>query len=348
MYNRLIINIHPMGFNWPTIDPFLFCVHHHDLYPPGNEIMGPATTLAGRNLGQDFTVKDGWRMYHGRRIPGFPVHPHRGFETVTVVMQGFVDHSDSAGAAGRYGNGDVQWMTAGAGLQHCEMFPLIQQDKDNPCELFQIWLNLPAERKFARPHFKMLWAETIPAIEQTDGSGRHTYMDIVAGTLAGKHAPSPAPDSWAADPGNEVGIWNIRMEAGANCTLPAAGDEALRMLYFFEGDQLNIIGQKINPMHAIEMFANQEITIQNGNKPSRMLLLQGKPISEPVAQYGPFVMNTQQEIHQAIADYRSTQFGGWPWETDDQVHPRETGRFAKYADGNIQMPGELKIKNYKL
>ena len=132
MYNRLISNIQPLGFNWPTIDPFLFCVHHLDNYPAGNDQLGPAASLAGRNLGQDFTTKDGWRMYHGEIIPGFPAHPHRGFETVTVVLNGFVDHSDSHGAAGRYGNGDVQWMTAGAGLQHSEMFPLLSQKDGNP------------------------------------------------------------------------------------------------------------------------------------------------------------------------------------------------------------------------
>ncbi len=338
MYNRVIINIQPMGFQWPTIDPFLFCVHHYDHYPPGNEVMGPAASLSGRNLGQDFTLKDGWRMYHGRRIPGFPVHPHRGFETVTYVMQGFVDHSDSAGAAGRYGNGDVQWMTAGAGLQHCEMFPCIQTDRGNTVELFQIWLNLPKSRKFADPHFAMLWAHQIPEVVIEDDNGKRVTVNLVAGKLNGLSAPDPAPASWAADLANEVGIWPVNMEPEAKFTLPAASDEALRMVYFFEGDHITILGNDIPPMHAIEMFANEEVVIQNGSAPSRLLVLQGRPISEPVAQYGPFVMNTQQEIQQTIADYRATQFGGWPWEEPDHVHPRESGRFAKYSDGTISHP----------
>ena len=101
-----IKSIKPLGFPWETQDPFLFCVHHMDHYPKGNDALGPDASLAGRAIGQDFTVKDGWRMYHGRNVPGFPSHPHRGFETVTIVQKGFIDHSDSLGAAARFGNGD--------------------------------------------------------------------------------------------------------------------------------------------------------------------------------------------------------------------------------------------------
>ncbi|MFN6059709.1 MAG: pirin family protein, partial [Burkholderiales bacterium] len=110
---------------------------------------------AGRQIGSDFSNKDGWSMYHGQTIPGFPSHPHRGFETVTIVRQGHIDHSDSLGATARFGPGDVQWLTAGKGIVHCEMFPLRQTNAPNPCELFQIWLNLPASRKMAEPHFTM-------------------------------------------------------------------------------------------------------------------------------------------------------------------------------------------------
>jgi redox-sensitive bicupin YhaK (pirin superfamily) len=144
-------------------------VHHEDKFPKGNEIMGPDTShFQGRHLGDDFIIKDGFRMYHGKKVPGFPGHPHRGFETVTVVRQGMVDHADSMGASGRYGNGDVQWMTAGKGVQHSEMFPLISQEQENQMELFQIWLNLPKRNKMVEPHFKMLWKEAIPNDVYTD------------------------------------------------------------------------------------------------------------------------------------------------------------------------------------
>ncbi|HEY8946720.1 MAG TPA: pirin family protein, partial [Polyangiaceae bacterium] len=106
-----ILQIRPLGFPWATVDPFLFCVHHDDAYPEGNERMGPAASLEGRRLGQDFDPKNAWRMYHGEVVPGFPQHPHRGFETVTIVRRGFIDHSDSLGATARFGAGDVQWLT---------------------------------------------------------------------------------------------------------------------------------------------------------------------------------------------------------------------------------------------
>ena len=157
-----IVEVKPLGFPWETADPFLFCVHHDDAYPRGNAQMGPAASLAGRDIGQDFAGKDGWRMYHGRTVPGFPSHPHRGFETVTIVRRGLIDHSDSLGATARFGAGDVQWLTAGRGIVHAEMFPLVDEANPNPLELFQIWLNLPARNKMVEPHFTMLWSEDIP------------------------------------------------------------------------------------------------------------------------------------------------------------------------------------------
>jgi redox-sensitive bicupin YhaK (pirin superfamily) len=333
MKDNTIISVQSLGFLWPVGDPFLFCAHHLDNYPAGNEEMGPdSASLKGRNIGQDFTIKDGWRMYHGRTIPGFPVHPHRGFETVTIVMNGFVDHSDSHGQAGRYGNGDVQWITAGSGLQHSEMFPLLNREEENPLELFQVWLNLPGERKFAEPHFKMLWAEDIPVKKTQDKNGKSITVNVIAGKLGDVTALAPAPDSWAAYPENEVAIWTIKMEAGAEWILPAASDKAERTLYFYRGDSLEIDGREIETYNAVKLNAEKEPLIRNRKSDSFLLLLQGKPVNEPVVQYGPFVMNTQEEIQQAFSDYRRTEFGGWPWERPDNVHPRERGRFAKHKD----------------
>ena len=339
MYHKLISGITPLGFTWQTIDPFLFCVHHQDFYPKGNAELGPAASLQGRYLGQDFTVKDGWRMYHGERIPGFPAHPHRGFETVTIVLEGFVDHSDSHGAAGRYGEGDVQWMTAGSGLQHSEMFPLLHQDRGNTLELFQIWLNLPAAKKFCKPHFAMLWAENIPKFIHKDDKGLKTKVTVISGSLDQAVAPPPAPDSWAADPDNQVGIWLIEMDPEASWSLPPAPAGVKRAIYFYRGNSIQIAGVSLPPYHSAELMADQSPLITNGDQPSFLLLLQGQPINEPMVQHGPFVMNTQEEIRQAISDFRATQFGGWPWPHYDNVHLPDAGRFARYANGKQEYPG---------
>jgi quercetin 2,3-dioxygenase len=331
-----IKNIRPLGFQWETCDPFLFCAHHKDDYPKGNEVFGPDASLAGRNIGQDFVIKDGWRMYHGQKVPGFPSHPHRGFETVTIVLEGFVDHSDSHGASGRYGNGDVQWMTAGSGLQHAEMFPLLKKEEPNPAELFQVWLNLPASGKFAAPYYKMLWSEDIPVVSQVDFTGKNIEIKIIAGNLGTTQAFPPAPDSWAANPDNEVAIWLIKMEPGAKWTLPAARNPLSRMLYFYEGASLKAAEGNIPGYHSCEVDAVKEIVLQNGDTEGRILVLQGKPINEPVMQYGPFVMNTEEEIREAFRDFRATQFGGWPWDRNDPVHGPGLNRFARYSNGKAE------------
>jgi len=329
---KTVTNVRRLGFQWDTADPFLFCVHHEDFFPKGNGKLGPdAALLKGRDIGQDFTVKDGFRMYHGSTVPGFPEHPHRGFETVTVVQRGMVDHADSQGAAGRYGGGDTQWMTAGRGMQHSEMFPLLHEDKDNTMELFQIWLNLPAKHKMVEPHFTMLWRDEIPVFTTAD---RNTEVTVVAGTLGDKKAPSPPPNSWAANPDNELAIWVVDMQPGAEWKIPAAKNGVNRTLYFFKGNYLSADGERIPPYHAADLTPEYETVLINGTEKGRLLILQGRPIGEPVVQYGPFVMNTQAEIQTASMDYRSTQFGGWPWQTSDPTHGDvSVGRFAKHADG---------------
>jgi len=292
--------------------------------------MGPAASLEGRNLGNDFVIKDGWRMYHGQTIPGFPSHPHRGFETITIVNKGFCDHSDSLGAAGRFGEGDVQWMTAGRGVQHSEMFPLLNSERENTLELFQIWLNLPSKDKYVDPHFAMLWHEDIPVIKTKNSS-----VKIIAGTYQNTNAPKPAPNSWAANMGNEVAIWNIHIDANSTYTLPKANTKVSRTLYFYEGEHIEIEGKSVSPNFGINLNPAFDVTINVKGKTGYFLLLQGKPIEEPVAKYGPFVMNTNTEIQQAMHEYQVTQFGGWPWPHADNVHDKNKGRFAKYPDGTL-------------
>lgn len=333
-----ILNQFALGFPWTTMDPFLFCVHHNDAYPAGNEQMGPAGSLAGRSIGNDFGGKEGWSMYHGDRVPGFPRHPHRGFETITLARRGYIDHSDSLGAKARFGDGDAQWMTAGSGIVHSEMFPLLQREADNPTELFQIWMNLPSKNKMVSPHFSMLWSPTIPRIQYTDDSGKQTEVVAVAGSPGETRAPSPPPDSWASEEGADVAIWTITMAPGAKWTLPAAQPGTNRCLYFFAGDSLCVGERELTAHCGLKLRPDVAMQLSAGTTETEVLLLQGKPIAEPVAHYGPFVMNTSAEIQQAIADYRRTEYGGWPWPDDGPVHPREETRFAVHVDGRMDRP----------
>jgi quercetin 2,3-dioxygenase len=323
---------------WPTFDPFLFCVHHNDAYPVGNGALGPDPSLLdGRSIGNDFSSTNGWSMYHGHAVPGFPQHPHRGFETVTFVRRGLVDHSDSLRATARYGTGDTQWLTAGAGILHAEMFPLVRADADNHMELFQIWMNLPRANKMVEPHFTMLWAEHTPIVSHRDANGRTTTITVVAGALDGHVPPSPPPNSWAARPDADVAIWRIASDPKAEWSLPPANEGTVRTLYVFEG-ALTIDDEAVDTGTGVVLDVTTRVGIVAGAKGATVLVLQGRPIGEPVAQYGPFVMNDRAGIEQAFQDYQRTQFGGWPWPDDAPTHGLTNGRFARRPDGALELP----------
>lgn len=329
----------PLGFQWPTVDPFLFCVHHDDAYPAGDAGMGISPDrLVGRNMGSDFVVKDGFRMYHGRTVPGFPSHPHRGFETLTLARRGYIDHSDSLGAKARFGHGDAQWMTAGRGIVHSEMFPLVNTDAANPTELFQLWINLPSTDKMVPAHFTMLWGEEIPEHRFVDDAGRTTVVTTIAGALDGRSPPAPPPHSWASRPEAGVAVWTLALEPGAKWVVPAGPEDAHRLLYIFAGDTVIVGGKPLQAPRVAVVRPGTPISLENGSHPAELLMLQGKPIGEPVARRGPFVMNTDAELQQAYADYRRTHFGGWPWPHEDPVHAREVGRFAVHTDGRREEP----------
>ena len=332
----LNLDILPKGRPWPTVEPFLFCVHHDDDYPKANDAHGPAVSLAGRNLGNDFGRKDGWSMYHGRRVPGFPRHPHRGFETVTVVRSGLIDHADSLGAIARYGRGDVQWLTAGDGINHAEMFPLLSQTERNPIDFFQIWLNLPKKNKRVPPSFAMYWRDDIPKITLADQANRRTELTLVAGSYGTTKAPKPPQHSWASEATSDLAIWTFKMDAKARFTIPKTGAGVNRSLYLMRGEGLQIASRSVPNMRLIALDPTLDATLTNGNAPSELLMLQARPIGEPIARHGPFVMNTREEIMQAYQDYRRTGFGGWPWKDDAPVHGSEDKRFARRPDGSVE------------
>lgn len=230
-------------------------------------------------------------------------------------------------------------MTAGGGVCHSEMFPLVDVDAPNPTRFFQIWLNLPRKSKMARPAFVMHWAEEIPRWHSEDGKARAT---VWAGSMFGLSALRPTPESWAAEPANDVGLFHVQLDEGGALELPACagGSATNRVLYLIEGRGAEIAGRAV-PREEVVAFVkvrgDAAVPVRAHDGPAELLVLQAKPIGEPVVQHGPFVMNTREEIAEAFSDYRRTQFGGWPWPRDDMVFPRRDGRFA-VVDGKRMTP----------
>jgi redox-sensitive bicupin YhaK (pirin superfamily) len=148
----------------------------------------------------------------------------------------------------------------------------------------------------------------------------------------------PPPNSWANNTDNDVAVWNISLDPNTTWTVPKAKSGLNRTLYYYKGKGLTANSKTIEDYHAIDVLSDHEIILKAGDRGAKLLMLQGKPINEPVVQHGPFVMNTKQEIMQAFQDYQRDEFGGWPWPRRDQVHDRAKGRFAKHANGKEEIP----------
>jgi hypothetical protein len=199
-------------------------------------------------------------------------------------------------------------------------------------ELFQIWLNLPPESKLVPAYFGMLWGEDIPTIAPAPGVG----VDVIAGAIDGHRPPSPPPDSWASRPDSHLAIWLIRLAPGARWELPGAPPGVNRMLHCFQGSDVRVGADRFGSRVGARLRPGPGTQIENHGEPAEFLLLQGEPIGAPVFQMGPFVMNSAEELRQAVEDYHRTQFGGWPWDRRDPVHDRSQGRFAIHADGKVE------------
>eukprot|EP00300_Choanocystis_sp_HF-7_P000281 c10238_g1_i1.p1 GENE.c10238_g1_i1~~c10238_g1_i1.p1 ORF type:complete len:405 (-),score=0.58 c10238_g1_i1:43-1140(-) len=356
----MIKKVHDIsGMHWPGLNPFLFLAYHLDKYPASPDGKIPSNLLRGRDIGSDFGGKDGFNMYHGvSGVPGFPQHPHTGFETITILRSGLCDHSDSLGAQARFGEGDAQWLTTGKGISHCEIFPLVHKDKPNTLDLFQIWLNSPSYLKKKDPSFSMMWGESHTIVKQPfvntnpgetcEGSQVGASIRIIHGSINGVKGPEAPTSSYASAEGAEVAVALISIPAGGQkVVLQRVNDDKkakiTRMLYVFEGNELLVNGTtKIGKRKALEVdhTADVELTsslLINNENNIEILLLQGREIEEPVVQRGPFVTNTQQELADKFSEYRRTQFGGWPWDSDEPTHDGK-GRFARLPSGEMFLP----------
>jgi redox-sensitive bicupin YhaK (pirin superfamily) len=249
------------------VDPFLFLNHHGaQTYPPGNQ-----------------------------GLP-FGPHPHRGFETVTFILDGDIAHRDSGGHESIIGARGVQWMTAGRGLVHSEMSSADFKKTGGPLEILQLWVNLPARLKMTDPRYIGLQDDEIPVFNADQG---RVKVQLTSGTWDGHHGPIPTL--------TDITVMMVELQAGADFKLAIA---ASRNIFFYVvRGTIEVNGQRVEKRHLVE-FGDQDEELEiHASTDALILLCHAEPYGEPVVSYGPFVMNTKEEIQQAIRDYQAGKFG---------------------------------------
>jgi hypothetical protein len=234
------------------------------------------------------------------RPRGVGEHPHRGFETVTIVYQGEVAHRDSAGNSGVIGPGDVQWMTAAAGILHDEFHSPAFTRRGGTLEMAQLWVNLPAEHKMSPPRYQSLRSAHIPQVSLPSGAGS---LRVIAGNYAGQQG--------AAATFTELNVWDVRLSAGKNVTLSVPENHGAAIAVLRGAITVNGSREARDAELVLLDRRGGEIAVAAAAD-STLLVLSGASIAEPIAGYGPFVMNTRQELEAAMNDFRSGKFGYLP------------------------------------
>lgn len=228
---------------------------------------------------------------------GVGEHPHRGFETVTIVYQGEVEHRDSTGAGGKIGPGDVQWMTAASGILHDEFHSQAFTERGGTLEMVQLWVNLPARDKMAKPGYQTLLGADIPDVALADGAGR---VRVIAGDFNGHHGP--------ARTFTPMDVWDVRLKQGAQTRFDIAAGRTLALVVL-HGAVLVNGDAAVRPGQFAQLSRDGQGVQIDAQEDSTVLLLSGEPIDEPIVGHGPFVMNTRDEIAQAMTDFNSGRFG---------------------------------------
>jgi len=316
----------------PVQNPFILIARHVDRYPAGNGDMAPAAFPDDWERGNDFTSNRGWHMYHGEYVPGFPAHPHRGFETITYARQGTIDHFDSHGNYGRYSDGDIQWMISGKGLQHAEMFPLIHTDKENPFEIVQIWLNLPSHMKMAEPSYRMHWREQTPVVSLSEKNPAENQLKVLVGRYFATAAQRPADTSYGFDEDHYINVWDGHLKKGEEITIPKFPEDVKVQLYVADGLLAAADYEVVSD--SLLVYTSDTELVFTAREDTEFMVFTGKAIDEEVFAYGPFVMNTREEVIQAYRDFEKNQFGGWPWSSSAPVIPSDKGRFSVHDKGS--------------
>jgi hypothetical protein len=257
------------GPNLPQIDPFLFLNHHGpQVFPPNN--------------------------------PGLPFgpHPHRGFETVTFILEGNLAHYDTGGHESVIEAGGVQWMTAGSGLIHAEVSPPSFKEAGGPIEILQLWVNLPARLKMTEPRYSGVQADGIPSVPLSDGAGQ---LALISGEFEGAQGAIRSLTG--------VFMSTVRLEPGASAVLPAPRERSV-FLYIARG-AAEIGGTQVGRWNLVDLDADGDVVeILAGAEGALLVFGHADPIGERVVAHGPFVMNSEAEIHQAVLDYQAGKFDG--------------------------------------
>jgi redox-sensitive bicupin YhaK (pirin superfamily) len=229
-------------------------------------------------------------------LRGVDVHPHKGFETVTIAYKGSIAHHDSTGNSGLINPGDVQWMTAGAGILHKEYHEREFSKKGGPFEMIQLWVNLPAKVKSTQAHYQAITANQMGKADLPDHAG-------LVNVIAGKFNETKGPASTYSP----VNLFDIKLKKNSEVSFAIPATHNTAMLVINGNGEVN---EEKAPEHSLILFANdgENITAKAGKK-AVLLFLSGEPINEPIVSYGPFVMNTQEEIYQAIEDFQASKFG---------------------------------------
>jgi quercetin 2,3-dioxygenase len=234
------------------------------------------------------------------RPRGVGEHPHRGFETVTIVYAGEVAHRDSTGGGGVIGPGDVQWMTAGSGILHDEFHSPAFTRRGGTLEMVQLWVNLPAKDKMSPPRYQTLLNADIPSVPLPDDAGS---VRVIAGAYAGHRGPAATF--------TELNVWDVRLNAGRAATLRIADGHTTAIAVLTGSATVNAQDAKLAELVVLDR-AGDEVHLEAGATGAVLLVLSGEPIAEPIVGYGPFVMNSQAEIETAMNDFRLGKFGSMP------------------------------------
>ncbi|VEU83250.1 pirin-like C-terminal cupin domain-containing protein [Acholeplasma hippikon] len=309
--------------------------YYEDNYPEGNINLAPNMYLENTMFGNDFNLDKPFRMYEDKSVPGFPRKPFKGFDLLTIVLEGYLDYADHVGNTARLSADDLLWAHAGSGLVVSQMVPLINQDSYNSFKAIHLWLNLPKNKKQTKPEVKVLFNDEIKEIIETNDVHKSVKLKLITGKHCEHEVLSPVKRSYAAVDRN-VKIMLIDLEEGSTLKLRSKVKDLYRLLYYDDGLQLKINGDHYRKNAAFKLKDEEDVYLESSKGHNKLILLEGITINEPMFRYGSFVLNTEAEVILAYREYKETEFGDWPYEYDDSTHGNKPKGFRKIGKKKVE------------